>query len=96
MRLSLVGSEMGLRDRGYGGVFLCSALVFGLLPWAAGFTVGAEVWYCGLAGGSVFTAAAWLFSSMMERLDSGRSSRFTPLICALGLYLAVQAFSGMG
>ena len=72
-----------------------AALTFGLLPWAAGFTAGAEVLKYTLGGCGVFTAVTWLFSSMTERMASGCNSKLAAIVSALGLYLAVQAFAGI-
>ena len=72
-----------------------SAITFGLLPWAAGFAAGEEVWKYALAGAAVFTAVTWLYSSMLDRMASGHNSKMAALVSALGLYLAVQAFAGI-
>lgn len=72
-----------------------SAVTFGLLPWAAGFVAGGEVWKYALAGGAVFTAVTWLYSSMLDRNSTGHDSHGAAVVSALGLYLAVQAFAGI-
>ena len=72
-----------------------AALTFGLLPWAAGFIGLNQVWVYALAGGVVFTATTWLFTSMTDRMASGFQSKAAAFISALGLYLAVQCFSGI-
>lgn len=82
-------------ERCYLCVFLLSAVTFGLLPWAAGFVTLRELWKAALAGAVVFTATAWVFASMQERMSSGKSNKLTPVVNALGLYLAVQCFAGM-
>lgn len=76
-------------------VFILSAVTFGLLPWMAGFTAANEIWKAALAGGIVFTVTTWIFSSMQERMNSGKSSKLSPIVNALGLYLAVQGLMGM-
>ena len=76
-------------------VFVLSAVTFGLLPWMAGFVSANEIWKAALAGGVVFTATAWVFTSMQERMSSGRSSKLSPVVNALGLYLAVQGLTGI-
>lgn len=81
--------------RRYPGSFLQAAVSFGLLPWAAGFSSGPEVWTYALWGGGIFTAAAWVFDSVTERIAPGRCSGAAAAVSALGIYLAVQAFSGM-
>lgn len=82
-------------NRCYICVFLLSAVTFGVLPWVAGFIEAGLVWKAALAGGIVFTATAWVFSSMQERMNSGKSSKLVPLVNAVGLYLAVQGLMGM-
>lgn len=81
--------------RCYGCIGLLSALAFGLLPWAACFTAGWEAVKLGLAGGIVFTACTWLYSSIQDRLSSGPASKLAPVLSALGLYLAAQCFAGI-
>lgn len=81
--------------RCYVCVFLLSAVTFGLLPWAAGFVPAKEIWQAALAGGIVFTATSWIFTSMQERMNSGKSSKLAPVVNALGLYLAVQGLMGI-
>lgn len=82
-------------DRRYIWIFVLAVLSFGLLPWAAGVVSGMEAVKAALAGGVVFTAVTWLFSSMQDRMRSGSGSKVTPVMCALGLYLASQCFAGM-
>ena len=72
-----------------------SAVSFGLLPFAACFVGALEAVKLGIAGGIVFTAVTWLFSSMTDRLSSGPAAKAAPLMSALGLYLSVQVLSGM-
>ena len=74
---------------------LFSALTFGLLPFAAGFTTGREAVKLALVGCIVFTAATWLFTSIQERLSSGPAARLAPVFSAFGLYLASQCFAGI-
>ena len=82
-------------DRCYICIPVFSAMTFGLLPWAVGFVAGEDVWVYALAGGVVFTAVTWLFSSMTDRMSSGPAAKAAPFVSALGLYLAVQAFAGI-
>ena len=74
---------------------LLSALAFGLLPLAAGLVAPGEVWKLAAVGGVVYTAAAWLFGELVEWLSSGSGAKAAPILGALGLYLAVQCFSGI-
>lgn len=81
--------------RCYVCIALFSGLTFGLLPFAASFVGAAEAVKLGVTGGIVFTVLTWLFTSMMDRLSTGRTAKAAPLFSALGLYLASQALMGM-
>lgn len=85
----------GGESRNYIWIFVLSVLSFGILPWAAGAVCGVDAVKTALVGGIVFTAVTWLYSSMQDRMKSGNGSKVTPVMCALGLYLAVQGFAGM-
>ena len=74
---------------------LLSAATFGLLPWAACFAGTVEAVKLAVVGGAVFTAAAWLFTSIQDRLSSGPNCKAAPAISAFGLYLAAQCFMGI-
>ena len=71
-----------------------SAISFGLLPFAACFVGAGECLKLAVLGAVVFTAATWLFSSMMDRLSSGPAAKLAPVMSALALYLAAQCFMG--
>lgn len=72
--------------RRYLPIFLLSALTFGLLPVAAG--MAAEWWRLALVGGTVFSAVTVLFTSALDR-------RAAPAVTAVGIFLAVQALTGI-
>ena len=72
-----------------------TAVVFALLPWAAGFAAGMDALKLGILGCVVFELTAWLFDSIQDRLSSGPAAKAAPLLSAFGLYLAAQCFSGM-
>lgn len=72
-----------------------SALSFGLLSWAAGLVSPADALILGLAGGILFTALTWVFTSMVDRISSGPVAKAAPVVSALGLYLAIQCLMGM-
>lgn len=72
-----------------------SAVCFGLLPWASGFAAPVDALVLGIAGGIVFTAVTWLFTSMVDRISSGPAAKAAPVVSALGLYLAAQCLMGM-
>ena len=80
-------------DRNYILIFVFAVLTFGILPLAAG-ALG-HGWVLALVGGAVFTAATWLMDSAKRRIFSGNGSRLALVLTALGIYLAVQSFSGI-
>lgn len=71
-----------------------AAITFGLLSFGALLGVAAAA-ALAVKGCVVFTAATWLFTSMVDRLSTGPAAKAAPFISALGLYLAVQCFMGM-
>ncbi len=72
-----------------------SAVTFGVLPWAGMFVTAGDALVLALFGGVVFTAATWLFTSIQDRLSSGPKAPLAPVMSALGIWLAVQAFAGI-
>ena len=72
-----------------------AAVTFGLLPWAAGFSLPLEALTTGVLGGAVFTLTTLLYTSIQDRLSSGPAAKAAPVLSALGLYLAVQCFAGI-
>ncbi len=82
-------------ERCYICIPVFSALAFGLLPYAACFVGALEAVKLGAVGCLVFTAATWLFTSMMDRLSTGPAAKAAPILSAFGLYLAAQALSGI-
>lgn len=78
--------------RNYVTIFLFSALSSALLPWAVGFLAPMGMVKYALSGGLIFTATAWAYDSMMERLSTGPNPKAAPIPAALGLYLAAQCF----
>lgn len=79
----------------YLALFLFSAVSCALLPWVTGWITPAGMLSCALSGGAVFTATGWLYASLTDRLSSGPHANAAPILGALGLYLAVQAFQGI-
>ena len=76
-------------------ILVFSAICFGLLPYAAAFTTPVESLKLGLIGACVFTVTTWLFTSMIDRISSGPKAKAAPIVSALGLWLAVQAFTAI-
>ena len=72
-----------------------SVVTFGLLPFAACFVGAVEAVKLAVIGGVVFTATAWLFTSIQDRLSSGPACKAAPVVSAFGLYLASQCFMGI-
>lgn len=75
-----------------------SFLTFCILPWAAGLVpmVDLDALWLGLTGCIVFTAATWVFTSIQDRLSTGPAAPLAPVMSAVGIWLAVQAFAGIG
>lgn len=74
---------------------LMALVTFAALPFAAGFAALTAVPKLALVGCVTYLAMAWLFGQMQERLSSGPAAKAAPVLSALGLYLAVQCFSGI-
>ncbi len=72
-----------------------AAISFGLLPYAAAFTTPVESVKLALVGACVFIVTTRLFTSMMDRISSGPKAKAAPIVSALGLWLAVQAFTAI-
>ena len=85
--------------RGAKRCYICipvfSAICFGLLPYAAAFTTPLESLKLAVVGACVFTMTTWLFTSMIDRISSGPKAKAAPIVSALGLWLAVQAFTAI-
>ena len=73
-----------------------AALSFGILPLAAGIVALANALGLAASGCAIFTVCAFVFTSVQDRLSSGPAARFAPIMSALGIWLAVQAFAGIG
>ena len=73
-----------------------AALAFGILPFAAGMVALRSALGLALTGAVIFTLCAFVFTSVLDRLSSGPAARLAPVMSALGIWLAVQAFAGIG
>ena len=73
-----------------------AALSFGILPFAAGMVALSNVLGLALTGAAIFTVCTFVFTSIQDRLSSGPAARLAPIMSALGIWLAVQAFAGIG
>ena len=73
-----------------------AALSFGILPLAAGIVALANALGLAVSGCAIFTVCAFVFTSVQDRLSSGPAARLAPIMSALGIWLAVQAFAGIG
>lgn len=76
-------------------VLLLGVLTFGLLPLCGGLVSPESVPLLALAGGGLFTALTFLFTSLRERLASGPAGRLAPILTAGILFLACQSLAGM-
>ena len=75
---------------------LFAALSFGILPLAAGLVAPANALGLAASGAVIFTACTFVFTSIQDRLSTGPAAKLAPVLSALGLWLAVQAFAGIG
>ena len=73
-----------------------AALSFGILPWAAGMVAVKYLLGLALTGAVVFTLCTFVFTSIQDRLSSGPAAKLAPIMSAFGIWLAVQAFAGIG
>ena len=73
-----------------------AALSFGILPFAAGMVALSNVLGLALTGAAIFTVCTFVFTSVQDRLSSGPAARLAPIMSALGIWLAVQSFAGIG
>ena len=74
---------------------ILSALTFGMLSLASGMVEPMESMKLAVIGGVLFTLTAWIFDSVCDRLTTGPAAKAAPVLSALGIYLAVQCFSGI-
>ena len=72
-----------------------AAVTFFLMPFAACFVGAADALTLGIKGAVVFTVVTWLFTLVQDRLSSGTTGKITPIISALGIYLAAQCMMGI-
>ena len=72
-----------------------SAVVFGLLPFAACFVGALEALKLGIVGAVVFTLTTWLYTSIQDRLSTGPAAKAAAFFSAVSLYLASQCFMGI-
>ena len=75
---------------------LFAALSFGILPWAAGMVAVKYLLGLALTGAVVFTLCTFVFTSVQDRLSTGPAAKLAPIMSAFGIWLAVQAFAGLG
>ena len=73
-----------------------AALSFGILPFAAGMVALKDILGLALTGAAIFTLCTFAFTSIQDRLSSGPAARLAPIMSAFGIWLAVQAFAGIG
>ena len=79
-------------------VAVFAVLTLWLMPWAAGLCGWAEALRVGVLGGALFTAMAFMFTGIRQKIFSGPAGKgvmgfISPLAAAFVLYLAFQAFA---
>ena len=82
--------------RCYVCVAVFAALSFGVLPMVAGLVQVENAMGLMVNGCVIFTVTTFVFTSIQDRLSSGPAARLAPVMSALGIWLAVQAFAGIG
>ena len=70
-------------------------VAFLLLPFVAGFVTFVEALLLAVKGVITFTAAKFIFGSILNRLEANGKNIFAPVITAFLLFLAVQCFMGI-
>ena len=73
-----------------------AALSFGILPFAAGMVAVKYILGLALSGAVIFTVCTFVYTSIQDRLSTGPAAKLAPAMSALGIWLAVQAFAGIG
>ncbi len=70
-------------------------LIFGIFPWVACFVEIIATLKLAIISAVIFTAATFIFDSIINRLSSGPAGKIAPLISVVGLYLAAQCLMGI-
>ena len=83
------------RKRIYWQVALYAFLIFGIFPWVACFVPLLAAVKLAVMGAVTFTAAAFIFDSIINRLSSGSATKLAPIATAVGIYLAAQCLMGI-
>ena len=73
-----------------------AALSFGGLPMVAGLVQVENAMGLMVNGCVIFTVTTFVFTSIQDRLSSGPAAKLAPIMSAIGIWLAVQAFAGIG
>ena len=73
-----------------------AALSFGVLPMVAGLVRVENAMGLMANGCVIFTVTTFVFTSIQDRLSSGPAAKLAPIMSAIGIWLAVQAFAGIG
>lgn len=82
-------------ERCYISVFGFAVVAFAVLPLVSGFASGSDFWKYGLVGGAVFTGVTYLFTSVADRIKTGRKAPAALILTCFGIYLASQCFAGI-
>lgn len=73
-----------------------AALTFGVLPMVAMLVRVEDALSLMISGTAVFSLCTFVFTSVLDRLSTGPAARLAPVMSALGIWLTVQAFAGIG
>ena len=81
--------------RCYVCILLFGVAAFAVLPLMAGFACVHDFWKFGIVGGVVFALTTFLFTSAVQRMQTGPKAPAAAVLTALGIYLAAQCFAGI-
>ena len=70
------------------------ALIFGCLPWLAGFAEAGSLWLAAV-GGIEYALISRIFGSMTERMECTNKAKLAPVCSAFVLFMAFQAFANI-
>lgn len=74
--------------------FFMAGITFVIAPWCAGMDTGYSPLSLFVAGAAVFGITKRIYTSMQERMSSGMTTKFAPVVHGFLLFLASQCFFG--
>lgn len=74
---------------------LLGGIILGIIPVAGGVTIGMGALKLAIVGGVEYAVLSWLFSSMINRMESTISTKLAPVPTAFVLFLACQGLANI-